>query len=399
MGEVETMEHHRDKGLGVTVYKDHCKGSASTTDFSHQAIRQTVEAACNIAHHTNPDPCAGLVEPELLATEIPDLDLFHPWDLRPEEAIAIAKQCEDSARGQDARIRNSDGATVNSHRGIYAYGNSNGFLGGWASSRASISCAVIAEEPSGMQRDYWMSVSRNPEQLENHTEVGVKAAQRALRRLGARQLSTRKVPVLFEARIASGLFSHFINAISGGSLYRKVSFLLDQLGKQIFPPYLRIHEQPHLKQALGSAPFDNDGVATKPRDIVKDGILKGYVLSAYSARKLGMQTTGNAGGVHNLIIEPGEHDFGGLLKKMHTGLLITELMGFGVNGVTGDYSRGASGFWIEGGEIRFPVEEVTIASNLKDMFMGIVAIGKDVDLCSNIRTGSVLIENMTVAGA
>ncbi|MGH8580102.1 MAG: metalloprotease PmbA [Gammaproteobacteria bacterium] len=398
MGDVESIEHRREKALSITVYRDGRRGSANTTDLNPKAITASVGAAAEIARHTVADACAGLVEAELMAREVPDLDLFHPWGLTPEGAVEIAQECEDAARAYDPRIRNSEGATVSSFSGTHAYGNSHGFSGSWRRSYGSIGCTVIAQDDQGMQRDYWHSASCHPAGLEDPAQIGIKAARRALGRLGARKIETRKVPVLFEARIARSVFGHFIAAISGTALYRKASFLVGHLGKQIFPLHLRIHEQPHLHRALGSAPFDGDGVATQVRDIVREGVLRSYVLSGYSARKLGMQTTGNAGGVRNLTVEPGSSDREALTRHMEQGFLVTELMGFGVNSVTGDYSRGASGYWVEHGQIQFPIEELTIASNLKDMFLGIVAVGNDVDTNANIRTGSLLIENMTVAG-
>ena len=398
LGEVEKIEHERDKGLGVTVYMGKRKGSASTSDFSDRALRETVKAACDIASYASEDSCAGLIDKELIAQEIPELDLHHPWPISPEQAIDIAIECENCARNYDQRINNSDGCMVSTYSGIHSYGNTHGFANGWKWSSHTIDCTMIAEHAGKMQRDGWYSKCRDHNDLQNIKDIGTEAARRTVQRLGARKLSTRSVPVIFEAPVASGLFSAFITAISGGSLYRRASFLLDKLGEQIFSDHMHIHEQPHLRKALGSAPFDNDGVATRPRDIVKDGILQGYVLSGYSARKLGMQTTGNAGGVHNLIIEPGKETLNDLIKQMDTGLLITDMIGFGVNQVTGDYSRGASGFWIENSEIQFPVEEITVAGNLKDMYQHIVAIGNDIDRRGNILTGSVLIENMTVAG-
>ena len=398
MGEVETLEHQRDKGLGVTVYFGQRKGSASSSDLSPQALQETVRAASNIARFTAEDNCAGLADAELMARDIPDLDLCHPWTLGAEQAIALAQKCEAAAREVDARITNSEGASVTSHEGLYVYANSHGFMGSYPSTRHSISCAVIVQDGNAMQRDYWYSVARAHTDMDDGILVGQRAAERTLRRLNTRRLNTRQTPVIFEAAIASSLISHFVSAVRGGSLYRKASFLLDHLGKRIFPAHVHIHEQPHLKRALGSAPFDNEGVATQARDLVQDGILQGYVLDSYSARKLGMQTTGNAGGVHNLFIDPGQHDLDGLLRTMHTGLLVTELLGSGVNTVTGDYSRGAAGFWVENGEIQYPVEEITIAGNLRDMYQQLVEVGTDVDLRGNIRTGSILIENMTVAG-
>lgn len=398
LGDVETIEHHRDQGLGVTVYFGQRKGSASSTDLSPESIRETVSAACSIARYTSEDEYAGLPEKELLATEFPDLDLNHPWDLRADEAIALAIECENAARGYHAEISNSEGASVNTHQGIRVMGNTLGFLQGYASTRHSLSCSVLAQRGDSMQRDYWYTVARDANNLESAADVGRKAAERTLRRLQARSLSTRQCPVMYAAEVASGLLGSFIAAISGGNLYRKSSFLLDAFDKQVFPEFVRIHEQPYLKGALGSANYDGEGVATQTRDIVSGGILRGYVLSSYSARKLGMRSTGNAGGVHNLTIDPGAYDYQGMLRQLHTGLLVTELMGQGVNMVTGDYSRGAAGFWVENGEIQYPVEEITIAGNLKDMFRNIVAVGNDVDYRGNIRTGSILVERLSIAG-
>ncbi len=407
LGEVETVEHTRDKGLAVTVYFGRRSGSASTTDLEPGSLSETVRAAASIARYTAEDEFAGLPEREFLARDIPDLDLHHLWALDAEQAIGAARDCEQAARGLDRRVTNSEGATVSSHEGINVYGNSLGFLGVLAGTRHSVSCSVIAQDGGGMQRDDWYTVARAAGELEALDAVGRRAAERAVRRLGARQLSTRQCPVLYEAGVASSLLSHFIGAIRGPSLYRRASFLLDALGEPVFAPWVRIHEQPHLRGALGSAPFDHEGVATRARDLVAGGVLQGYVLDAYSGRKLGMPTTGNAGGVHNLTLDPGaldpslNHagaDLSGLLRKMDTGLLVTDLIGFGVNTVTGDYSRGAAGFWVEGGEIRYPVEEITVAGNLRDMFRGMVEAGRDVDLRGNIRCGSILIERMTVAG-
>ena len=398
LGEVETVEHNRDKGLGVTVYFGQRKGSASTSDFSREAIRETVGAACAIAKYTAEDPCAGLADAERMAARIPDLDLFHPWELSAERAIELAAECEAAAQAVDKRITNSEGATVSSHAGNRVYGNSHGFLGAYRSSRHSVSCAVIADDGHGMQRDYWYTVARDSADMEAVRSVGQRAGERTVRRLGGKRLSTRQAPVLFVADVAGGLFGNFVRAVRGESLYRKSSFLLDQLGEKIFPEFMHVHEQPHLKKALGSAPFDSEGVATQARDLITAGVLQGYVLDSYAARKLGMQTTGNAGGVHNLTIDPGSHDLAGLLKEMGSGLLVTEMMGMGVNIVTGDYSRGAAGFWVENGAIQYPVEEITIAGNLRDMFKGIVAVGSDVETRGNTRTGSVLIDRMTIAG-
>jgi PmbA protein len=398
LGEVDTLEHNRDKGLGITVYFGQRKGSASTSDFSPAAIRDTVRAACDIARYTEADEYAGLADPELLARDIPDLDLYHPWGLSAERAIELAQICEAAGRDSDARITNSEGAAVSSHDALRVYGNSHGFLGHYPSSRHSMSCTLIGETGAGMQRDYWYTISRRPDELEAPEAVGRKAARRTVARLDARRLGTRQVPVIFQAEVARGLLGHLVRAISGGSLYRKASFLLDQLGQQIFPTSIRIDERPHLKARLGSAPFDQEGVATRARDIVQEGVLQGYVLDSYSARRLGMQTTGNAGGVHNLYISHDEVSFEDLCQHMGTGLLVTEVMGQGVNIVTGDYSRGASGFWIENGTIQYPVEEITLAGRLPDMFQGVQAIANDLDSRGNIVTGSWLIDQMTIAG-
>lgn len=398
LGDVETVEYHCDQGIGVTVYFGRKKGSASTNDVSTASLKETVKAACSIARYASEDEYAGLPDPELLATEFPDLDLNHPWDIDAEKAIALAIECENAARHFDKAISNSEGASVNSHQGTRVFGNSLGFLQGYQSSRQSISCSVLAGSGDSMQRDYWYSVARNPVLLESAQFVGEKAARRTVARLNARSLSTRQCPVLFAPEMASGLIGSLLGAISGSSLYRKSSFLLDSLDTQILPDFVRIHEQPLLVGGMGSASYDAEGVATKARDIVSNGILRSYVLSTYSARKLGMQTTGNAGGVHNLTVEPGDNDFAGMLKLLGTGLLVTELMGQGVNRVTGDYSRGASGFWVENGVIQYPVQEITIAGNLKSMLRNIVAIGNDVDLRGNIRVGSILLEQMAIAG-
>ncbi|MHB8742368.1 MAG: metalloprotease PmbA [Sulfuricaulis sp.] len=400
LSEVETVEHTRDKGIGVTVYFGQRSGSASTSDFSPAALRETVRAACTIAKYTAEDDCSGLADPDRLARDIPDLDLYHPWNPSMEQAITLARTAETVARAADPRITNSEGASLSTHEGLEVYGNSHGFLGTVAATRHSLSLSVIAQDEHGMQRDYWYTVARHPQGLESPETVGQQAARRSLRRLGSCQLATRECPVLFEAPVASSLLSHLVSAVRGASLYRQASFLLDALGQPIFADFVRIHEQPHLKGAAGSAAFDNEGVATRPRDLVRKGILEGYVLDSYSARKLKLMTTGNAGGVHNLSIAPGPGllDLAGLLRQMRTGLLVTEMIGFGVNIVTGDYSRGAAGFWVENGEIAFPVEEITIAGNLRDMFRNIRAAGNDVDTRGNLCSGSILIENMTVAG-
>lgn len=398
LGDVETIEYHCDQGIGVTVYFGQRKGSASTNDVSQQSLTETVKAACSIARYASPDEFAGLPDPAQLASEFPDLDLYHPWALDAERAIQLAVECEDSARGYDQAISNSEGASVNSHQGTRVFGNSLGFLQGYQTSRHSISCSVLAGSGDDMQRDYWYSVARNHALLEAAAQIGEKAAQRTLARLGARSLTTRHCPVLFAPEMASGLIGSLLAAISGGSLYRKSSFLLDSLHTQVMPDFVHIHEQPLLIGGLGSASYDAEGVATQAHDIVSEGVLRSYLLSTYSARKLGMQSTGNAGGVHNLIVEPGTNDFAAMLKLMGSGLLVTELMGQGVNRVTGDYSRGASGFWVENGEIQYPVQEITIAGNLKTMLRNMVAIGSDVDMRGNIRVGSILLEQMAIAG-
>lgn len=398
LGEVETLEYNRDKGLGVTVYFGQRKGSANTSDFTPKAVRETVRAACGIAKYTAADEYSGLADAQLMARDIPDLDLCHPWGINAEQAIELASECEGIARGMDARITNSEGASVSSHEGYRVYGNSHGFIGAYPSTRHSLSCAVIGGEGESMQRDYWFSVARNSADLDSAAEVGRRATERTLRRLNGQRLSTRQSPVIFSAEVATGLLSHFISAIRGGALYRKATFLLDHLGKPVFPDFVHIHEAPHIRKGLGSAPFDSEGVATRARNIVSDGVLQSYVLDSYAARKLGMQTTGNAGGVHNLIIDPGKLDLKALLKHMDKGLLVTELMGMGINIVTGDYSRGAAGFWVEHGEIQYPVEEITIAGNLRDIFMSIIDVGTDIERRGSIHTGSILVREMTIAG-
>ena len=399
MNETETIEYNRDKGVSVSVYFGQQRGHASTSDLSPQALYDTVSAACNIARYTAKDEFCGLADANLMAKKIPDLDLHHPWVLNVDQAIDLAKVCESEARGVDARITNSEGAAVSTYEGMFAYANSHGFNGGYATSRHSLSCSVIADDgQDNMQRDYWYSTARDAKDLETAQYVGRLAGERTVRRLGSQRIKTAQVPVMFDASISAGLISHLISAISGGSLYRKSSFLLDSLGTQVMSPLITIEEQPHLLKGLSSSPFDNEGVATYPRTLVKNGVLEGYVLSSYSARKLGMTTTANAGGNHNLIVSHGDLDFNGMLKAMGTGLLVTELLGHGVNMVTGDYSRGAAGFWVENGVILHPVEEITIAGNLREMFKQIVAVGNDVLIQGSKQVGSVLIENMTVAG-
>ena len=396
-GEVETIEYNRDKGMGVSVYVGQRRGYASTSDFSPRALRETVEAALNIARFTAEDDCAGLPEPELLATEPMDLDLYHPWELPVEAAIELAGRCEAAAFETDERINNSEGASVSTQQAQFVAANSLGFMGGYPTSRHYIACSVIAGEQEAMQRDDWYTTHRNAAALEAPEAVGQQAARRAVARLNPKKISTGSFPVIFEAPLAAGLLGNFVQAVSGGALYRKSSFLLDHLGRQVFPEFVQLQELPHLPGALASSPFDNDGGRTRERQVVRDGVLQGYFLSVYSGRKLGLPSTGNAGGSHNLILTPGEHDLDGLLAQMGRGLLVTELLGHGVNYVTGDYSRGAAGFWVEDGRIAHPVEEITIAGNLKDMFRNIRAVGRDVQVRGSKRTGSILLDALTVA--
>lgn len=399
LGEVETIEHTRDQGLGVTVYFGQRKGSASTTDLGPGALRETVAKACTIARHTSEDACAGLADPELMARDYPDLELHHPWEIDAERAITIAREGETAARELDRRITNSEGATLSSQTGSFIYGNSLGFVGGYPTSRHSLSCTVMAEEESCMQRDYWYDSQRDWRLLKPAQAIGQEAARRALARLHGRRIVSCEAPVIFRADIAPSLLRSLVGAIRGHAQYREASFLLDALGEQIFPSWMRIHEDPLIPGGLGSAPFDNEGVATRPRDLVSEGILRSYVLDSYSACKLGLRTTGNAGGVRNLTIEPGERDLPALLREMGTGLLVTELMGQGVNMVTGDYSHGCAGFWVENGELQYPVEEITIAGNMREMFRQLLAVGRDTDIPGSVRTGSWLIERMTIAGS
>lgn len=398
-GEVETLEYQRDRGFTVTVYFGPRKGSASTSDLAPQGIREAVAKACSIARFTAEDPLSGLADPDLMPTEVPDLALDHPWALSPEDAIRIATQCETAGLNFDPRITNSEGGTLNSHRGLRVYGNSHGFVGGYASSSHSVSCVLVATAADGgMERDYWYTASRDPATLEAIEDVGQRAAERTVARLGARKLSTRDAPVLFPAELARGLIGHFVSAIGGTSQYRRASFLLGAVGEQIFPSGFRIDERPHLPAAMASVPFDSEGVATRDRVLVDDGKLESYVLSSYSARRLGLKSTGNAGGIHNLIVGPGQGTLKELMAEMGSGFLVNELIGQGVNTVTGDYSRGAAGFWVENGEIQFPVSEITIAGNLRSMLAGIARMGGDIDARGAVRTGSLLIDNMKIAG-
>lgn len=400
LGEVDTIEYQRDRGLSVTVYIGKRKGSASTADLSEQAVRETVEKACTIARYTAEDEYAGLADPEMLARDIPDLDLDHPWAIEPDEAVQLARRCEAAGLAVDSRLTNSEGATVASSRSVVVYGNSHGFLAGYSSTSHTVSCVLLAQQGEDMQRDYWYSTARDPRELLDAEAIGRRAGENAVARLGGRKLATGRAAVVFSPEMARGLFRSFIGAIRGGSQYRKASFLVGAAGQQVFPEFLQMYERPHIPKALASSPFDAEGVATRDRDLVSNGVLQGYVLDSYSARKLGLKTTGNADGIHNLLVEAPGHSYAReeLFKRMGTGLFVTELMGQGVNGVTGDYSRGASGFWVENGVIAYPVHEITIAGNLRDMYRNIVAVGSDVDTRGAIRTGSVLIESMTIAG-
>jgi PmbA protein len=384
-GEVDSLEFQNDRDLGLTVYFGRRKGNATTGDLSAAGIADAVQAACDIARATQEDACNGLAEPELMAREFPALDLDHPWELPVEQAIDLARECEAAALAVDARITQSEGAGLSTHRGISLYANSHGFIGERRGSQHSLSCAVVGAQGEEMQRDYWYSHARRREDLLDAAAIGRRAGQRTVARLGSRKLATRQAPVLFPPELARGLWGHFIGAIAGGALYRRASFLLEKMDQPVF--------------GAASTAFDSEGVATRERVLVEDGVLRGWLLGSYSARKLGLQTTGNAGGVFNLVVRPGEREFDALVRDMGEGLIVSELLGSGVNGVTGDYSRGAAGFWVENGQIAYPVQELTIAGNLLDMFRGIAALGADVDPFSNIRTGSVLIERMTLGSA
>lgn len=400
MGGVDTLEFHHNQGVSLTVYVGKRTGSASSTDTSPKSIKETVAAALAIAKHTGEDDANGLAPKALLAQadQLPVLDLYHPWDITPEAAIALAQQVEAAGR-QDARIVNSDGATVTSGFSLRAYGNTEGLVAAYPSSSHGISCALVAEADGQMQRDYYYSAHRNPAVLLSAEAIGETAAERTLSRLGAKQPATGKWPVIFQAEVARGLLGHFISAISGGALYRKASFLLDRIDTQVFPEWLTLTEHPHLLQGPASAPFDSDGLPTREQSFVKNGVLRSYVLSLYSSRRLGLEPTGNGGGVRNLTLPAGDKNLAQLCEQMGTGILITELMGQGVNTLTGDYSRGAAGFWVENGVIAHPLEEFTVAGNLADMYMGIEAVGNDVDLRGGIHTGSLLLGPLTVAGS
>jgi PmbA protein len=399
LGEVETLEHQRDRSMGVTVYFGARKGSASTADFSLQAVRATVAKACSIARFTAEDACSGLADAELMAKNPPALDLSHPWNIDADRAIEIAKSCEAAALEFDKRINNSEGASLATHDGLHVYGNTHGFVGGYPTTSHTLSCVVLAGVGEEMQRDYWYSSSRDWRDLQDAAAIGRESARRTIARLGPKRLSTRRAAVLFAPELARGLFGHLTAAIRGSSQYRQSSFLLNAAGQRIFPENIRVSERPHIQKAMASAPFDDEGVATHDRELIDAGVLTGYILSSYSARKLGLKSTGNAGGSHNLMVAPTvEGGLELLLQQMGTGLVVTELMGQGVNLVTGDYSRGAAGFWVENGVIQYPVAEITIAGNLKEMFLSIAAVGNDVDRRGGVRVGSVLIGEMTIAG-
>lgn len=397
-GEVETVEFNQDGGLGISIYVGQRKGSASTADLSPAALKRTVEAAIDIARYTSEDPCAGVADKEALEFSPPDLDLFHPGAITTEQAIAICLESEEAAFATDSRITNSDGASFSSHQGLKVYGNSHGQLVGYPSSRHSFSCSVIGEEGDDMQRDYSYTVSRELGLLLDPKQIGREAALETVSRLNSRKLGTQKVPVIFRADIASSLFGHLVSAISGGAIYRKSSFLLDKVGQPVLSSNINIIERPHLLRGLASSPFDSEGVKTIDRQIITDGVLNQYLTTSYSGRKLGLPSSGHAGGIHNWMVSHGDADLAQLLRDMGTGLLVTELMGQGVNSVTGDYSRGAAGFWVENGQIQYPVSEITIAGNLKEMFFDIAAVGKDVDKRGGVLTGSVLIGQMQIAG-
>ena len=399
LGEVESLEYTNDRGVWITVYKDQKKGSASTSDFSPAALKEAVQKARTFAEYTGTDECAGLADRELLAGDPPDLDLAHAWPLESEEAIRIAIECEDAARSHDKRITNSEGATVGTSGGVRAYANSHGFLAGYPKTSHSVSCVVVGEDNGNMERDYWYTASRDAAQLESPAAVGKTAAQRTVDRLGGRKIETVNAPVIYAPEMARGFVAHAISAISGGAQYRRSSFLLDAAGETVFPEFFKIEERPHIAGGMASAPYDAEGVRTVDRDLVVDGVVQGYLLSSYSARKLGLETTGNAGGAHNLLVPGNAEDLDSLMKDMGTGLVVHELIGQGVNAVTGDYSRGAVGFWVENGEVAYPVHEVTIAGNLKELYRRIVSVGKDQDLRSGIRCGSILVSEMKIAGA
>ncbi|MEM7432020.1 MAG: metalloprotease PmbA [Pseudomonadota bacterium] len=399
LGDVENLEFTNDRGVGITVYKDSCKGSASTSDFSTAAVEEAVQKAYSFATYTASDEHAGLADADLMCQDVVDLDLDHAWALSTEDAIALAIDCERVALEHDPRISNSEGATVSSSRSMRAYGNSHGFVGSYRKSGHSLSCVVLATDGDDMHRDYYYTNARDPSELKDAGLIGETAATRALSRIGARKISTTRAPVLFVPELARGFIGHAVGAIAGGALYRRASFLLDAAGETLFPEFLSIKEQPHIPKAMASVAYDGEGVATFERDLVADGVLQGYVLSSYSARRLGLQSTANAGGAQNLVVSGNATGYDDMLRDMHQGLVVVELIGQGVNAVTGDYSRGAVGYWVDNGEIQFPVQEVTIAGNLRDLYTRIAAVGKDQDLRGGIRCGSLLVEEMTIAGS
>ncbi len=398
-GEVESLEFQRDRGLSLTVYFGKRKGSASTGDLSEDGVRQALQAACAIAGATEEDPFSGLADRDRLATQFPELALDHPWAVTAEDAIERARACEAAALAVDARITQTEGAGLSTQRGVSVYANSHGFVGHRRGTQHSLSCAVIAVDDAGnMQRDYWYDGGRDPQRLDTPESIGHRAGTRTVARLGARRLSTRNAPVLFVPQMARSLFSHFVNAISGAALYRRASFLLDKLDAPVFARSVSLRQEPFIPGASSSSAFDQEGVATSERLLVDQGVLRGWLLGSYSARKLGLSTTGNAGGVYNLVASHGTQDFDALVRDMGEGLIVTELMGQGVNGVSGDYSRGAAGFWVENGAIAYPVENVTVAGNLLEMYSRIAALGADVDTRGGVRCGSVLVEGLTLAG-
>ncbi len=399
LGDVENLEYTNDRGIGITVYVDSRKGSASTSDMSDAALVEAVTKAMTFAKYTAADEHAGLADAERMATEIIDLQLAYPWEIDSTEAIRLAIECENAARNYDKRICNSEGATVATNTGIRAYGNTHGFLASFPRTSHSLSCVVVGESDDDMQRDQYYSLSRNAKDLEDGVGVGKEAADRTVRRLGARKLKTMRAPVLYCPELAKGFLGHAVSALSGGAQYRRASFLLDAAGEAVFPSFVNIQERPHILSGMASAAFDSEGVATEDRDLVVDGVIDGYVLSSYSARRLGLESTANAGGAQNLLVPGNREDQAEILREMGTGLLVHELIGQGINGVTGDYSRGAVGFWVENGEIQYPVHEITIAGNLKNLYSRIVAIGNDQDLRGGIRCGSLLVEEMAIAGA
>ncbi len=399
LGEVESLEYTNDRGIGITVFKDSRKGNASTSELSPGAIREAVAKAVSFANVTAQDEYSGLADPARMCTDVIDLDLDHPWDIDADAAIALAIECEKAGLGVDKRIGNSEGATVSTNRGARAYGNTHGFTGSYSKTSHHITCVLLAEQDGVMQRDYHYTAARCADDMEAAADVGREAANKTVARLGAKKIKTTRAPVLYVPEVARGFIGHAIGAIAGGAQYRRSSFLLDAAGEKLFPDFVNIEERPHLPRGMASASYDSEGVGTYDRDIVTDGVLQAYVLSSYSARRLGLETTANAGGTQNLIVPGGDKDRDALIREMGTGLVVVELIGQGVNGVTGDYSRGAVGLWVEDGEIAYPVHEVTIAGNLRDLYLRIAAIGKDQDTRSGIRCGSILVEEMTIAGA